>query len=360
MLRIVSVSLDGMILQVGAPIAAGLWMVSEVRHPSLGAPFSTQVRVAWCQFMQNVPQPFVGLEFTGGWGELLSLRRRLAAILGSKAYDEDDRPQGYVILDPREAACFDMQTAKIAVLGFDGQGYVVRQRGGVVSVKTFQAAVKHAFSLTKSPRLDPPIQIEGESASDSGEDLGDPFEGMQGAPSPDEEEILGAQTMVLKPERAEALSDEEIFGANTLVLKPEGMSDEDVLSSSSRITSSKLETGGEAGDGDDTLVLPGRKKKRGTGRFKKKKNSRVIGPDDTVVGFICPSNPGAWTLYNGKGDKVAMLMEGDGAFRCVMLGKSEGDDLTFYEEDTCLAALARAFQIEGTPDVQPPLAGVNA
>jgi hypothetical protein len=247
---------------------------------------------------------------------------------------------GYVLQEPHDVAssCFDVQTAKVALLGPNGSGYSVRRRDAAPGSPLQEApnyieAVRVAFGLRATPSLNvpgapPPVAPQSPA----------PARSPAPASSSAEEEIFGMNTVVLKPDKVGAptpADEEEILGMRTVVVKDD----------ESRIS------------GNESAVLGG-------GGFGPKTSNTAyseVFDGAEMIGYLAPSAAeGSWNVYGQNGKKLALLANsGDGAIRVCIMGRKKDESLLFLEADTNPEALSLAFDRDGGPElrVQPPLAG---
>lgn len=328
-IRAPSVTLDGMVLQLAAPLAEGQWLLLEVQHPRLPQPLSAQIRVGWCRAIANDPSPYAGVEFVGTWAELIHLRRSLARLVGRRVL-LGEQEIGHVVIDGSGTTCFSTQTATQALVIADGQGgFLVRRPDGAATCASLGDALASAFRLDRPPRLDPPLDLGPVSTPATASPESRPASALS------EDEILGANTLVMTPDRIE--EEDAILGANTIVLT-------------------------DSGRRHQTAILGADGKPAESGRIKRKASSRVVdvGPE-TVVGFVCKGTVEAsFELYNPQGKKVGVVAPGDSeGFRVVLMGASPEDSLQFLQASSCLGAVAAAFELEQMPRIEPPLDGLT-
>jgi hypothetical protein len=328
-----SIFLGGVIVEIATPIHHGIELGIDLTHPALGA-VTSAVGVAWCRPLAGHANPVAALEFRGSWDGLVVLRSQLAAYLGNRVFD-GPRLVGYVLQEPNDVAssCFDVQTAKIALLGPHSGRFAVRRRdapqGSALEIApTYIEALQLAFGLSTYPSLNvpgaaapppPPPPPPGPPPSESDED----------------EEIFGMNTVVLKPEVVVNEEEQAILGARTVV----------VTDSEAKIS------------GVDSAVLGG-------GGFGPKAKGSVhskVFADDELIGYIAPSvAENSWNVYGKNGKKLALLASSDdGSIRVCVMGRKADESLVFLEADDRPTALAMAFKWEGAGAlaVDPPLAG---
>jgi hypothetical protein len=314
-----SLFLGGALLEVLAPLAPGAGFVLELAHPAFGQATVNAV-VAWCQQLPDRRQPIAALEFHGSWDGLTAIRHQLAGWLGSRVFD-GPAFAGYVLQEPQDSAssCWDAATAKVALVIPHEQGFAVRKRGAdpradVPLARSFPEALRLAFDLERLPSLNVPDAARPAPPA------------VAPATQDPEEELLGMNTVVIKPE---ALKNAKVPGADTSVVSPT----------------------------EDSRVLGG-------GRFfgpsaDRYPHSRVLRGDQTVAYVAQSGAEGSFNLFDPQGRKLALLARPNPSapVQILFMGDNASDSLQFLDADDFHGALGVTLEIDEPLAVEPPLEG---
>jgi hypothetical protein len=384
-------TVGGAVLRLNDTLTNGRWVVADLQHPDFGAaPLSTAARVSWSQqIAPGLPLSLAGLEFTGSWEALGTLRRAILGVVASKALAAD-APVGFVTVEPDGSwTCHTAQTIKVAMISADGAAFSVRRRddrdpGGVVlAAASFAEALARAFDLDEAPRLDPqvgpasgprsgaiqkPMAVPKPKAPAAAVTPPAPPK-RTGAAAAYEEAVLAARTVVIAPERPPAMSEAseaEILGANTMVVGPErpmSESTEDAILASRTIIEDDRPP---SDDPESTAVIV----KKGAAAEQAPRRTRSDPPTRNnrrwskvlsggkQVGWIAPDTPTAWSTYDDAGRKTAVISAEEGVVRVCWLGDQATESFEYFEAPTAKEAIVVAFELTAEPKIEPPLAGL--
>lgn len=360
-LAIERLTVDGAVLRLSEALTASRWVAAELKHPALPQALTIAAKVTWSQpIAPGLALTLAALEFVGTWEALGGLRRAVLGAQSSRAY-AGDAPAGYVVVEPGGAwACHGVETAKVAVVAREGRGFSVRRRDArePLQAASFADALAHAFALPTPPRLDPPIEPPDAEAPRSGAHLRPtaPTEAAKTAkaakaprtpPAQDEAAVLAARTMVIGPERPPgSLGDglggddeEAVLAARTMVVVDRAPSstddDDDAVLAARTVVLGKAPPGGDA-----------------TRRW-----SKVL-DQGKLVGWIAPDTPEAWSIYDERGHKTAIIAAVEGTVRVCWLGDKATESFEYFEAPTPLDAIVAAYELTSPPEIDPPIAGV--
>lgn len=337
MISVERLAVGGAVLRLADALAQGRWVHVDLAHPTFAAPISTVARVAWCQtIVPGMPLSLVALEFVAPWDALEALRRAILGVQASVARAGDEEV-GFVLREPDGSfTCHSAHTSKLAVVVVDGGQAWVRRREANEPASSFADALAQVFGRTEPLRLDPPLEAPGE-----GRKAAKLSEASGATPAQDEEEILAARTLVLDAARVRAapapspeVDEEELLAARTVVLR-----------------APRLEP-----DPDTTVALPKDRVAPREPSGPDRRYSKVL-LGARFLGWVSPDSTGAsWSIYDERRTKLALVIPEGKALRVCLMGAAAVESLEYIDAPSAAAAMAAAFDVEGLPRIEPPLA----
>lgn len=364
-LAVERLTVDGAVLRLSEAVAAGRWVAAELRHPSIGQPLTVAAKVTWSQpIAPGLALSLTAVDFVGTWEALGSVRRAILGAQGSRAY-AGDAMAGHVVVEPGGTwACHGPETVKVAVVARDEGRFSVRRRDArePATASTFAEAIARAFGLPTAPRLDPAIEpSEAPRSGSHARPTGRPAPAPSPAPAPaeDEEAVLAARTLLIEPDEpptsgddgdeeallaaatdaGEPVDEAAVLAARTMVVvdrPPASLDDHAVLAARTVVLGREAPPRDGQGDRRWSKVLDG-------GR---------------LVGWIAPDTEQAWSIYDDRGRKTAIVASVEGTVRVCWLGDKATESFEFFEAPTALEAIAVAYELTGPPKIEPPLAGL--
>lgn len=365
-------SIGTAVLRLADTLPTGRWLYADLQHPTFGA-VATAAHVAWTQqIAPGLSLTLAGVEFVGTWEKLGALRRAILGVMASDAL-AGGLPIGWIAPEPDGTwTCFARDSMKVAMISQDGKGFSVRRRdatdpaGVVIPSSTFVESVVLAFdrSPTETITLEPPVgprsgahpRPASKTPASSPprpavpvppvKRLEEKKKKKQQQPTPisesAEDVILAAQTIMVDGDAGAPPHDDEedqLLAARTLRLDDDDgppESEESVL-------------------GAQTVVLPNdRVTPKGEGKGPDRRWSKVH-DGATLVGWIAPDTPTAWTIYDEKRHKIAVAAVEAGSVRVCWLGDKSTESFEYFEAPTVGEAMAAAFELASPPKIDPPL-----
>lgn len=355
---------DGAVLRLAQALAPGRWVAGELKHPSFAQPLAVAARVTWSQpIAPGLDLTLTALEFVGTWEALWTLRR---AVLGAQASRATvgEAHVGWVVVEPGGGrwTCHGAETVKVAVVAREEKGFSVRRRDAPepVVVESFDEALARGFAVSTAPRLEPDVEAPDPHPRPAPA-AAPPRSAPAPAKAPDDEEavlaartlvigerpparasedaVLAARTVVIDPQRPPEVDEEAVLAARTMVVvdrAPRSFDDEEEVLAARTVVLGKEPRGGEGDDRRWSKVLDG----------------------ERLVGWIAPDTPEAWSIYDERGRKTAIIAALEGTVRVCWLGDKATESFEYFEASTPIEAIVAAYELSAPPRIEPPIPGL--